>query len=190
MLHNTFLASSEVFKQVPGDAQTVASVIHKNLPKTIRRLIKKTKNLFVPAAFILPKQKKKIKNGRPVIRFHRSPYQIIFRAAARVFTQHNRGHPQGQNIRTIYSVTRNEQNEMFQGPDTVDYQSRLDFVSPVFHRTACFKDAITQYCEKKHNWNLSTWFRAEGAKKYAASTKTTLKQFRLSVTSTCDKSWT
>ncbi len=52
------------------------------------------------------------------------------------------------------------------------------FTSVPQHRIkACDKDAISQYW-KRHNCNLSTPFRAEGAKKYAASTKTNMKQFQ------------
>jgi hypothetical protein len=180
MLHNTFLASSEVFTQVPGDSQTVASVIHKHLPKTVRRLIKTKKSLYIPAAFILPKKKKNFIKGRPVIRFHKSPYQTMYRAAARILLNitedvykngsfaHFTVSQAMRRIRRFKGKIQKTTNQDLVGFFTSVPQDRIK---------ACVKDTIAQYC-RKHNCNLSTPFRAEGGKKYAASTRTNLKQFQ------------
>ena len=82
---NTFQKCPEVFRSVEGTPQHYAQIMQDLLPQSLRSFRKRKALFFLPSAFILPKRKKMFRTGRPVIRFHKSPYANIFRAAGRIY---------------------------------------------------------------------------------------------------------
>ena len=82
---NTFAKHPEIFRPVECNAQEMSAVLFNMLPPSLRSLKQKKFVHFLPTAFVLPKRKKGFASGRPVIRFHKTPYSRIFKAAGRLY---------------------------------------------------------------------------------------------------------